>query len=616
MSSVKKILTFIVALVLVVGAAATPVLSPTALAFSFDFHFSIPSISIPSISIPTISIPDISIPTISIPDISISNFDMPQINSPTLGDLSGLSGLSDWDFSGVSGNSGGGGTSSSSSMNATSDITKQMADNSAAWYVAKAVTVSDTATPEEKATAQKTMDKLHETNTKLANVLTGGNENNAKYDPKTGSWEIKQTNGTVIKSSNNGLIGQATAVSYCATDKNGSVLSDQTSSSQVYAKGVVDSYLSSGGTPEALAKAYNTSAKITASIDSQGLGYDFENLKNNPSASADAEASVVQAILGLTDEQRDALYNELFAIKTEYNGTKNKLSKSELTDEEAAAIEKELSKINAEAQGIREKYGYSGNYNGSDSNVGDTQNGGFFIPNSITYTVGGGGSSSTPTPDSGETTPPPLNIYTITATAERGGTISPSGYVNVLEGSSKSFTIGVENENFTLQSVLVDGKDVGAVTHYVFENVTAPHTIKVIGKGKAEAKINDVDILDPGGKVIGKDGSIKSGYGIEAKTDITLTNAKIVEAYATMSNGDRCEMELVDGELVFVKNKNSKINARRYYIPVETKDGKFDVTIHLTAVSLDDPTFKLTDSYKRTIIIKGSMYEDDFTGDR
>ena len=63
-------------------------------------------------------------------------------------------------------------------------------------------------------------------------------------------------------------------------------------------------------------------------------------------------------------------------------------------------------------------------------------------------------------------------------------------------------------------------------------------------------------------------------------------------------------------------NKNSKINARRYYIPVETKDGKFDVTIHLTAVSLDDPTFKLTDSYKRTIIIKGSMYEDDFTGDR
>lgn len=583
MSSVKKILTFIVALVLVVGAAATPVLSPTALAFSLDFSG------------------------------IFSNLDSANSNLNSASSI-----FSGWSVSGSSGNRGGGGTSSSSSANATSNVSKQqqMANNSAAWHAHNATANSPTATPAQKAAAKESMNKLHAENVRLANEVAGGNKNNAKYDAKTGTWEIKQTNGTVIKSANNGLKGQAIAVSYSTTDKNGNVLSSQTHSSQIYSKGAVDSYLSSGGTPEALAKAYNTSAKITATLDAQGLGYDFANLKDNPSTSADAEASVVQAILGLTDEQRDTLYNELFAVKTEYNDSKKDFINSEQTDEDAAALEKKLSKINAKAQEIREKYGYSGNYNGSDSNVGDTQNGGFFIPNSITYTVGGGGSSSTPTPDSGETTPPPLNIYTITATAERGGTISPSGYVNVLEGSSKSFTIGVENENFTLQSVLVDGKDVGAVTHYVFENVTAPHTIKVIGKNKAEAKINDVDILDPGGKVIGKDGSIKSGYGIEAKTDITLTNAKIVEAYATMSNGDRCEMELVGGELVFVKNKNSKINARRYYIPVETKDGKFDVTIHLTAVSLDDPTFKLTDSYKRTIIIKGSMYEDDFTGDR
>ena len=67
-------------------------------------------------------------------------------------------------------------------------------------------------------------------------------------------------------------------------------------------------------------------------------------------------------------------------------------------------------------------------------------------------------------------------VYTITATAGTGGTISPSGSVQLNPGSDQSFTIA-PNTGFVIASVLVDGSPVGAVTSYDFTNVTADHTI-------------------------------------------------------------------------------------------------------------------------------------------
>ena len=66
--------------------------------------------------------------------------------------------------------------------------------------------------------------------------------------------------------------------------------------------------------------------------------------------------------------------------------------------------------------------------------------------------------------------------YTIVATAGLGGSISPSGQVAVVQGSSKTFII-TPASGYHVADVLVDGVSKGAVTTYTFSNVTAGHTI-------------------------------------------------------------------------------------------------------------------------------------------
>ncbi len=67
-------------------------------------------------------------------------------------------------------------------------------------------------------------------------------------------------------------------------------------------------------------------------------------------------------------------------------------------------------------------------------------------------------------------------IWTITASAGAGGTITPSGAVSVADGANQSFTIAPD-ASYQIADVLVDGSSVGAVTTYTFTNVTANHTI-------------------------------------------------------------------------------------------------------------------------------------------
>ena len=67
--------------------------------------------------------------------------------------------------------------------------------------------------------------------------------------------------------------------------------------------------------------------------------------------------------------------------------------------------------------------------------------------------------------------------YTITASAGVGGTISPSGSISAVDGSSKSFTI-TPKSRYKVRYVLIDGSNYGALTSYTFTNVKANHTIK------------------------------------------------------------------------------------------------------------------------------------------
>ncbi len=82
--------------------------------------------------------------------------------------------------------------------------------------------------------------------------------------------------------------------------------------------------------------------------------------------------------------------------------------------------------------------------------------------------------------------------YTITATAGTGGTITPSGEIEVPQGSDKIF-IFTPNTDFILLQVLIDGEnDTNAVRtgEYTFTNVTQAHTIQAIFKNL------DIKIVD------------------------------------------------------------------------------------------------------------------------
>ncbi len=81
--------------------------------------------------------------------------------------------------------------------------------------------------------------------------------------------------------------------------------------------------------------------------------------------------------------------------------------------------------------------------------------------------------------------------YTIKATAGAGGSISPSGDVSVREGEDQTFTITTD-EGYAVADVKIDGKSIGAVNSYAFENVRRTHTIEVIFvEGTASASTGD-----------------------------------------------------------------------------------------------------------------------------
>ena len=94
------------------------------------------------------------------------------------------------------------------------------------------------------------------------------------------------------------------------------------------------------------------------------------------------------------------------------------------------------------------------------------------------WTYTGGGSSG-------------YSYYTIKATAGTGGSISPSGNVSVREGGDQTFTI-TPDKGYAVSTVKIDGKSIGAVKSYTFENVSRTHTIEVIFvKGTASANTGD-----------------------------------------------------------------------------------------------------------------------------
>ncbi|MCP4397812.1 MAG: hypothetical protein GY801_11005 [bacterium] len=69
--------------------------------------------------------------------------------------------------------------------------------------------------------------------------------------------------------------------------------------------------------------------------------------------------------------------------------------------------------------------------------------------------------------------------HSVTAGAGSGGQITPSGQIEVSQGSDQTFNVAPDAE-YAIQHILVDGVSVGALNQYTLENVSAPHTIEAL----------------------------------------------------------------------------------------------------------------------------------------
>lgn len=136
----------------------------------------------------------------------------------------------------------------------------------------------------------------------------------------------------------------------------------------------------------------------------------------------------------------------------------------------------------------------------------------------------------------------PSQIHTITATAGEGGSIDPSGAVQITDGKSRTFTITPDAGRF-ISDVKVDGTSVGTPTTYTFSKVTENHTIEVTFGGSADTEqLIDEDF---------ESGTMPTGWKTE-QTNTTAYNGswkiyKYFKHYGLYCSADEYDAEYNQG---------------------------------------------------------------------
>lgn len=123
--------------------------------------------------------------------------------------------------------------------------------------------------------------------------------------------------------------------------------------------------------------------------------------------------------------------------------------------------------------------------------------------------------------------------HTITARTTTGGSISPSGSVNVIEGESQTFTI-TPDTSYSIADVEVDGESQGAISTYTFSNVIDDHTISVIFTVNAPPVVTHVitataisgGSISPSGLVTVINGENKT-FTITPNRNYSITDVKV-----------------------------------------------------------------------------------------
>jgi hypothetical protein len=85
-----------------------------------------------------------------------------------------------------------------------------------------------------------------------------------------------------------------------------------------------------------------------------------------------------------------------------------------------------------------------------------------------------------------------VDMFTISATSGTGGTISPSGQVQVAGGAAQSFIVTAD-EGYEIHNLVVDGISLGTRVGYTFSNVSANHMITA-----AFVRANQPPVADAG----------------------------------------------------------------------------------------------------------------------
>jgi hypothetical protein len=533
---------------------------------------------------------------------------------------------------------------------AADSIADQMAANSAAWWVA------------HNAGDQATCDALHAANEALAAQAASGG-GSSSYNSAAGTWDISTSSGSNISSSSS-QDGKQTTATYTTTSSSGSVSSTSTASYSDYS---IAAYYDYGGTSSGLQTSYNNAAAAVTSNNAYGSAA----ARN----SAAGEVAVAKALLGLTDAEAYALQRDLETSKQSYDAAQKAYENALKRGDTGAAnrAKAQMDAAHEAAEATRARYNYTGDvptsedggyYHGGGRSSGGS-GGGFYISTGVTATYNitassneggaispagtttvrkGQSQSYTITPSNGYqiksvtvdgTNQGAISSYTfsnitsshtinatfekkanaITAAAGNGGSISPSGTVSVEYGGSKTFTI-TPSSGWKISAVTVDGVNKGAISSYSFSNITGPHTISASFVPSGEIRLDTPTVQSTTG-VNAASGAIKSGYGITASAHATYSDVTNVRLVMTYNFGDGVKTvvleETTSGRFEFPVNASSPTGARCVYIPVATADGTYTLTYTMTAKNAADET--LTKTSSTTLTVKGSMYEDDFTGD-
>ncbi len=175
--------------------------------------------------------------------------------------------------------------------------------------------------------------------------------------------------------------------------------------------------------------------------------------------------------------------------------------------------------------------------------------------------------------------------YTITATADKNGSISPAG-ASVYRGDDQTFTIDPE-EGYEVDDVLVDDESVGAVSTYTFENVTGNHTISATFKPKVVTHTITA--------TAGSNGSITPSGAV------TVTDGANQTFTITPNKGYQIANVLVDGKSV------GAVSSYTF------KDVTADHTIYATFVKESTGGTTVRDDYTLHYVTNGGNYLSDET---